>query len=126
MGVLWLWRKTRQTEPDTKPTSRQISKAIRSAPPLVQQEVAERYTGIEVSWRLAYSSASPNGNGRVQGSLEQRTGFPWPSVECEVVLADYPLLKTIAGKTKIRVTGRIKRARFSQINLTDAKLHFYE
>ena len=102
---------------------RDIRKAIDAAPPLQQDDVAARYEGIRIRWKMCLWIAGYQGGDSVNLTLVE-SGFSLPFVSCEVKLAEYPELKILPEKSPVLVSGTIHAVTNFKIELQDVELSF--
>ena len=80
---------------------------IESYPPLMQDEIKEKYVGQEVEWLVSFFSGSIHG-GKARlmfHHASRRIG----GVTGVVALAEYPWLKSLRVDEPTRVKGRIRQ-----------------
>jgi hypothetical protein len=109
------------------PLPQEIIDEIRKRPPLQQDEAAKHYIGQRFKWHvtLSYASEVKSVNTEqviVRISFKDRGRYP--SVRCELPLAEYPSLKTAKEGADFYITGTVSEVG-SGIDLIDVTLEPY-
>lgn len=100
---------------------KEITSAIKNAPPLQREFVAKHYEGILVQWHARLFTARRRDNDVVQLALD----FPDGSndlVWCDVHRSDYPELSVLLKGAPITVVGRIEEASSAGVELANVNL----
>ena len=99
----------------------QIMEARAAAPPLQQQEVANRYVGLTVQWEMQLFSASKRDNDTVYLSLDFGPRS-YGLIRCEVRLADYRELNVLPKGHPISIIGEIAGVDANVVRLSNVQL----
>lgn len=104
----------------------EINTAIKDAPPLQRDRVAESYIGLKVEWETRFIGGRPRDNNEIRLHLSVEDAKHHPrSVWCEVPINQYRELGIMKEGENVRVSGQIQKIAEHGIDLTDARLQFY-
>jgi DNA-binding response OmpR family regulator len=104
----------------------EIWDAISAAPPLQQESTAQQYVGHPIDWltRFFVASETDMGNMNVTLGFEGIQGLR-SLIFSTVISADYPELKVLKERSRVRIVGRISEIGVSTPpQIRDAKLFF--
>ncbi len=106
-----------------KLTPLEIANYLNSLPPLQQEDAANHYKGIKVSWVVRIRSSWKESNGNVR-LLTRHGSRPSPAIIFGADLVKYPELKIIKKDEEIKVEGEIDTVSSEMIKLTNCTLYF--
>jgi hypothetical protein len=105
------------------PTPADITADILKASLYLRDAVGQSHVGNKVRWRVTLNNIHPRDEGKIGVSLRHAGGGP--TILADVVLEDYPKLKTVRGKEPLEISGRIQGVQGNaMIILEDAILKF--
>jgi len=104
----------------SRPTPDEIHEAIDDQPPLLQDEFAKNYIGLDVKWTGIYCSITDNKNGTVDIGIAPNSYIVFFTLS----LKEYPIFKTLKDRSAlIRITGTIDHFQVTQaMILKDVKI----